>query len=188
MSKVQRIVKTEWGWDGDAYEIACAVVADGEHSPAADFIEHLAAGTWPDETVELPDHAQVRDLHTLKALTKMLAGTGRLPKYAFNKLDDGIWELKVGIFRLSFYDTDGVGGYTAKEGEPVFTWDHKKEYPELPVFDDYIRLGHAFNKRTQRTETSDLQATKKVRQEDLHHDEPDKQDEPDKEVERDLAG
>jgi hypothetical protein len=178
LSKVRRIVKHEWGWDGDVYEIACAVEADGVSSPAVNFIDRLGSGTWPDPTAELPDYAQLRDLDHFKALTKMLAMEGRLPKYKFNKLDDGVWEIKVGIFRLSFYDTDGVGGYVPKEGDPVVTWEQKTEYRELPDFDEFIRLGHPFNKYGWKTEPADLAATKQVRTEDLKHDEPDEQDEP----------
>ncbi len=106
----------------------------------------------------------------------MLAMEGRLPKYKFNKLDNGVWELKVGIFRLSFYDTDGKGGYLPKEGDPVLTWNQKIEYRDLPEFDEFIRLGHAFNKRGNRTDPVDIKATKRVRTEDLKHDEPDEQD------------
>jgi phage-related protein len=44
------------------------------------------------------------------------------------------------------------------------------QYWEIPMFNEQIRLGHAFTKVGQKTPQKDLEAMKAIREEDLAHD------------------
>lgn len=155
--------------DGDAYEISCALRSDGT-SPAAELLDALDDQMWPDPEAELlPDEYQATTRRRLIAHIEMLAWEGDLPRQAYNRLEDGIWEIKVGNLRLSFFDTDGVGGFEPKLGESGPAWDGSALHL-LPEFDDYIRLGHHFPKQSQRTTYEDLQECQNVRLEDVTHD------------------
>lgn len=171
LSKVER--KSEWGWDGDAYEVLCAMEADGCTSPAWNLLEQLRQGEWPDpETTDLPKDAQISLRSKIRALIKMLANEGRLPVQNFNKLREGIWEMKHSDVRLTFYDTPGDGTWTPKDGDVAFDWQQKPFYPQLPDFDEFLRLGHAFEKPedVQKTPEHDIAESLRVRMEDLGHD------------------
>jgi hypothetical protein len=171
LGKVER--KSEWGWDGDAYEVLCAFEADGKNSPAWNLLEQLRKGEWPEpDTTELPPDAQISIRAKVRSLIKMLAQEGRLPPGNFNKLRDGIWELKHVDVRLTFYDTLGDGNFTPKEGEPTYDWQQNVYYPQLPDFDDYLRLGHAFEKplHIRKTTEHDIAESLRIRTEDLTHD------------------
>jgi len=179
LSKVQRIMKTEWGWDGDAYEVSCAVESDGSSSPAWDLIEALRQGIWMDpDAASLPDDAQLKVRSTIRSLLKMLAEKGRLPAGNFNKLRDGVWEIKHTNLRLTFFDTRGDGTFVPKEGEVEYDWRQQAYYPDLPEFDDYIRLGHHFAKpeNIRKTPEIDISESLRIRMEDLNHDKPDDRD------------
>lgn len=171
LGKVVR--KSEWGWDGSTYDVLCAVEADGETSPAWDLLERLRQGEWPDpETTKLPEDAQISMRAKVRALIKMLANEGRLPVAKFNKLRDGVWEIKHLDLRLTFYDTTGDGKFSPKEGEARFDWQQNKYYPDLPDFDEYLRLGHAFEKPedVRKTPEHDIAESLRIRTEDLRHD------------------
>lgn len=143
-------------------------------SPAAVFLDQLAAGTWvedPDST-DFPDDAQIDDCDKVIAWCQMLADDG-VPPYrgSVNDLDDGIWEFKVGSKRLSFFDTPGDGTYTPKLRIDDFSLaDCTDEFWWFPQFDPHVRLGHAFPKLGQRTRPGDIETTLKVREEDVTHD------------------
>lgn len=166
MTKVERRVVA----DGEWFEVACAVLADGESSPAATLLDELERGMWADpEAEELPDERQVRDSIRLVALAESLANEGDLPRGTYNRLEHGIWELKVGNIRVTFYDTDGQGGFVPKYGTEVPTWDgHRWELPD--DFDEFIRLGHTFPKTGRRTTREDLDLSESARAEDIDHD------------------
>lgn len=167
MAKVQRTVVA----DGSCYEIACAVTADGT-SPAEMALAELADNVWPDpEAEELPDEYQTSMRKRLMAALERLAETGELPRSMYNRLNDGIWEFKFATLRMSFFDTDGEGGWVPKLGTPsVITGPHWL----LPDdFDEFIRLGHTFGKSSQRTNPADLQRCAEVREEDVAYDKAD---------------
>ena len=159
---------------GAFHDVYCAVREDGS-CPAGEFLDALKAGMWePDpDAEELPSDEQISDWHWFLNAIRHWARTGE-PSGArtVNDLDRGIWEFKHGAKRLSFYDTDGCGGYVAKlrirdpsQAAPGVYWD-------IPYFDQDIRLGHAFPKASQRTPDYDVNETQKVRKEDLAHDRP----------------
>lgn len=166
LTKVQRRVVA----DGSCFEVSCAISADGTTSPASAVIDELSEGMWADpEATELPDEYQPRLRTRLLAHVKQLAEEGDLPPSAYNRLREGIWELKVESIRMTFYDTDGDGGWTPKNGERLDTWDgYRWDLPQ--DFDDYIRLGHCFPKTGQKTSEEDLNASCTIREEDVQHD------------------
>lgn len=156
---------------GQYHVVDCAVRSDGS-APAGDFLDALKNSRW--ESGDSPDE-QVDDYSWFLNAIQHWAKTGEpIYRNAVNALDDGIWEIKRGDKRLTFYDTDGHGGYTAK-------WrirDHAdadapdSAHWQIPNFDPLVRVGHAFTKRSQKTPASDLAAAADVREEDLSHDRP----------------
>ncbi|MDG4667993.1 hypothetical protein [Mycobacterium sp. 236(2023)] len=161
---------------GEFHEVHCAVRAD-DGCPAGDFLDALRTGMWePDpDADQLPDDEQISDWHWFLNALRHWATTGE-PVYAgaVNDLDDGIWEFKRAKKRLSFYDTDGRGNYDPKlRAKDVADVDPRlagSAYWDIPYFDPAIRLGHAFPKVSQATPRYDLDATQRVREEDLEHD------------------
>lgn len=155
--------------DGDWYTVHCALRGDLT-APASELLDDLDEGVWADpQAVALPDEYQANVRRRLLVSIEALAMEGTLPRGAFNRLEEGIWELKVANLRLSFFDTDGNGGYTPKIGEAYTSWNGRTEY-DLPEFDEKLRLGHYFAKTAQRTSNEDLEACKTVRLEDVAHD------------------
>ncbi|MCH9734970.1 MAG: hypothetical protein K0U78_10510 [Actinomycetia bacterium] len=157
---------------GQLHRIDCAVRAN-ESSPAGMFLDALKAGKWDRTDDDLPADEQISDYHWFLNAIRHWANTGE-PAYrdAVKHLDDGVWEFRHADKRLTFYDTDGKSGYSAKL--PIY--DHAQaEAPEsphwhIPFFDPLIRLGHAFTKVSQKTPKKDLIEMKAVREEDLTHD------------------
>lgn len=166
MTKVDRRVVA----DGDYFEVACAVAADGVTSPAAVVIDELEVGMWADPDAEaLPDEYQPKLRTRLLAHIKQLATQGELPAKAYNRLQDGVWELRVESVRMTFYDTDGEGGWSPKTGEKLVTWDgYRWDLPD--DFDEYLRLGHCFAKVGQKTPPGDIDKSRTMREEDVSHD------------------
>jgi hypothetical protein len=162
---------------------ACQVV---EHAVLADLtspslvaITQMEAGEWEEDpdVEEIPDDAQMTQAQRLRAGIEFFADYG-YPQNSFctiNALRDGIWEFKKGRIRVSFYDTDGAGGWTPK-GKHIDRANSDDPDDEqfwwLPRFDDMIRLGHCFGKTTQVTEEEDIEMTLRVRLEDTAHDRP----------------
>ena len=137
------------------------------------FLGALKAGRWdrPDEALQ-PDE-QISDYHWFLNEIRHWANTGE-PTYrgAVKHLEDGVWEFRHADKRLTFYDTDGKGGYSAKL--PIIN-HAQAEAPNslnwhIPFFDPRIRLGHAFTKVGQKTPKKDLVEMKAAREEDLAHD------------------
>jgi hypothetical protein len=134
--------------DGGAYVVHCAVRTDGS-SPADAFLEALKAnslGDDPEQGLE-PDEQLHVYAWFIKAI-RHFADTGEpLHSGAINYLSDGIWEFKRRNKRITFYDTDGVGGYTRKARIENFAdADVPGEFWRIPNFDTAIRLGHSFMK------------------------------------------
>jgi len=161
---------------GAKHVVECGVLNDGT-SPALDFLNSLRAGTWSDpkrDTSGPPDE-QIKDWAMFMRMAKRLADfdmpTGG--KSQTRDLEDGIWEFKRDRLRLSWYDTNGAGSYDPKP------WIHDRAQspaPDddeswwFPLFDWNIRLGHAFPKGGDFTDTFDIQETIRVRAEDVAHD------------------
>lgn len=155
--------------DGGMYEVACAVGRDGKTAPASDLLDDLETGMWADPNAKsLPDEWQPRLRTRLLAHVNQLANEGDLPGSAYNRLEEGVWELKVESVRVTFYDTDGAGGWSPKYGERVGMGSWARW--ELPDFDEFLRLGHCFAKETQSTPPDDIRASCTVREEDVEHD------------------
>lgn len=168
MTKVERRLVV----DGDFYEVSCAVREDGVTSPASNLLDELEEGMWADPEADvLPDEYQPKLRRRVIAHLEQLAAEGDLPGNAYNRLNDGIWEIKVEGIRISFFDTDGEGHWSAKCGSTVDTWDGGRKH-ELPDdFDEYIRLGHTFPKAGQKTLQTDINECIQIRKEDVSHDE-----------------
>lgn len=172
IAKVGGVIERRAVFVGKLHDVDCAVRAN-KSSPAGDFLDALKAGKWDRADSDLPADEQISDYHWFLTAIKHWANTGEpIYRHAAKHLDDGVWEFRHSDKRLTFYDTDGKGGYTAKL--PIA--DHAQaevpdsQYWEIPMFDEQIRLGHAFTKVGQKTPKKDLDAMKAVREEDLAHD------------------
>lgn len=152
------------------FTVECGRGADGE-SPAHDLLKLLLAKQWVNSEAEkYPDEKQASFYIRLRDLLKRLAQDEELPLGTYNRLDDGVWELKVNNLRLTFYDTDGVGGYVPKHGTRKYGWDGK-HYWELPYdFCDDIRLGTYFEKDDEQAPPAEVARSIEFREEDLSHD------------------
>jgi hypothetical protein len=170
LAKVNRVVIAE----GECHVVEYAVCADLS-VPARRFLEDMARGEWRDDPAAdgFPDDAQVSHYDKLLAMIELMAESG-LPMYqrAVNDLEDGIWEFKIGAARLTYYDTDGQGGYVAKlrVGDLSDSAYPDDEFWWYPTMDATLRLGHAFPKTGETTSTTDLDESERVRKEDLGHD------------------
>lgn len=167
-------LRRRWIAKGEQHDIYCALRADGS-CPAGEFLDALKSGTWePDpDADELPSDEQVHDRDFFLNAIRYWARYGE-PVYthAVNDLDDGIWEFKRGAKRLSFYDTDGQGGYVPKLRilDIADSEAPDSDHWQIPIFDEIIRLGHAFPKVGQKTTPEDLERVEEVREEDLARD------------------
>ena len=159
---------------GQFHHVDCGVREDG-CAPAGAFLDALKKGAWHRHDESEPLDEQISDYHWfLNAITHW-AKTGE-PVYrgAVNALEDGVWEFRHGDRRLTFFDTDGKGSYTAK----LQIRSHEEseapdsEYWHIPYFDHQIRLGYAFTKVSQKTLPRDLHESQETREEDLAHDRP----------------
>ncbi|MDD1477070.1 hypothetical protein [Arthrobacter sp. H16F315] len=167
MSKVtRRIIAT-----GEYGQVACAVDASLE-SPADVFLDELKTGYWDDPEVDvLPDERQVKEYYRFVALCKKLAKGEDLEDFlSYNRLNDGIWELKVGIMRLAFYDTNGKGGWTPKLGDRHEEFDGNVKWLIPMNFDFYLRLANSFPKTGAKTPPEEILRALQIRKEDVNHD------------------
>jgi hypothetical protein len=168
LSKVERRIIAV----GQYGQVACAVDASLE-SPAAVFLDQLKTGYWEDPEVEkLPDERQVKEYYRFITLCKKLANGEDLDDWlSYNRLGtDGLWELKVGIMRLAFYDTDGKGGWTPKLGELEEEFDGSVKWLIPLDFDFYIRLANSFPKTGAKTPPEEILRAREIRKEDVNHD------------------
>lgn len=163
---------------GQFHHVDCAVREDGS-APGGVFLDALKKGVWDQNEESEPLDEQISDYHWFLNAIRHWANSGE-PVYrdAVKALEDGVWEFRHGDKRLTFFDTDGKGGYTAK----LQIRSHAdaeapdSEYWNIPYFDHLIRIGHAFTKVSQKTLTRDLQESHKTREEDLVHDRPTQSD------------
>ncbi|ACQ82153.1 conserved hypothetical protein [Beutenbergia cavernae DSM 12333] len=167
MGKVQRRVVA----DGAVYEVACAVRADAVTSPVSTFLDELAGGLVDASSApDLAPDEQIGHQAWLEAAFERFAEYGDLPgPHAWNRLRDGVWEIKRFNLRITFFDTDGQGSWDPKLG---FEGERLWGPPDLPEFDDYIRLATAFVKppHIRKTPPGEIELAKRVRDEDVSHD------------------
>lgn len=163
---------------GQMHQVDCAVREDGR-SPAGEFLDALKSGAWDRAEGTEPLDEQIGDYHWFLNAVRHWANAGE-PVYrdAVKALDNGVWEFRHGDKRLTFFDTDGRGDYTAKL--PIREYKDAdapdSEFWQIPYFDPLIRVGHAFTKVSQKTLPQDLSESEKVREEDLAHDRPNRSD------------
>ncbi len=159
---------------GQFHHVDCAVREDGS-APAGVFLDALKKGVWDQNEESEPLDEQISDYHWFLNAIRHWANTGE-PVYrdAVKALEDGVWEFRHGNKRLTFFDTDGKGGYTAKLqiSSHADAEAPDSEYWNIPYFDHLIRIGHAFTKVSQKTLIRDLRESHKTREEDLVHDRP----------------
>lgn len=166
MTKVVRTVLA----DGACHEVACAVLRDGVTSPVLELLKQLEEGNWPDPNIEeFPDEYQANTRRRFLAHVEYLANFGEL-EYGFNRLDEGIWEIKVESLRVTFFDTPGDGTFQPKFGEVYDGWDGRRAIAFPTDLDEFIRVGHYFGKDGQKAPPHDVKRSIEVREEDLAHD------------------
>jgi len=162
MTKVERRLIA----DGKTYEVACAVRADGTTSPVARFLDELKGKRW---VSQLDADEQIRAYAWVLAAIEYFADSGDFPHVGdWNQLMNGIWEIKHWNLRISFFDTDGLGNFDPKVTQRVYVAGGG--YCPLPEFDEFIRLGTVFEKRTAKTPSAELALAAQIRNEDLAHD------------------
>lgn len=164
----------------ELHTVVFAVEADGVTSPAENALKMMLTGEWPEDPEAkaegLPSDTQISRRAQLVAGIKYFARNG-VPAWGscgVNALRDGIWEFKEGEKRVSFFDTDGRGGFQPKKkfkDQTVADFPDDEDW-DIPSFDKEIRLGHCFGKPwgQRLTEQADLDETVRVREEDLSHD------------------
>lgn len=102
------------------------------------------------------------------ASLRWLGRTGEIPRGLwYNVLEDGIWEFKPANIRITFYDTDGLGGHEPKRAERSIV---TKQVDWPSDLEEYLRLTTWFPKTTQKTPPGEIYKAKRVREEDLEHD------------------
>lgn len=162
MAKVVRTVVC----DGDYCLVEYAVTTD-RREPAKEFLDHLESGMVEVADITNPDEKQPSYKAKLLGAIFDFAEGEEIPRHFYNFLSDGIWEFKAGDMRVSFYDTDGEGGFEPKN----WRRDSPFAQAQLPEdFDEFVRLGHCFAKPERNPAASDLAECATVRTEDLDHD------------------
>lgn len=152
-----------------------AVCADMT-TPSLEAWRAMEQGAWEEDPdlEDVPDDAQIKHSQKFRAGIEFFADYG-YPNNSFctvNALKDGIWEFRLGSKRISFYDTDGRGGWAPKHKVLSI---NDSAYPDsdfwwIPDMDESIRLGHCFGKTGQKTDPQDIEETLRVREEDTAHD------------------
>lgn len=177
-TKARYVWRGEQSREGGFHQVDCALGSDGS-SPAGQFLDALRDGAWDTTTSNENADEQIHDYHWFLNAIRHWANTGE-PVYrdAVKALDNGVWEFRHGDKRLTFFDTDGDGGYAAKL--PIHRYEDAdapdSEFWQIPNFDELIRIGHAFTKVSQKTLKHDLEESQKVREEDLDYDRPTQSD------------
>jgi hypothetical protein len=146
--KATRVVVWRWSRDEDWHEaIECAIRSD-QSSPAAGFCQSLRRGVWTED----PGFQPPVDLDQIADWSKLLAAMEHVGRHGMparagdvNYLHSGIWEFKRADRRLTYWDTDGAGNYTAKakHRDPTARSSAPQEddYWWYPDMDAVLRLG-----------------------------------------------
>lgn len=155
----------------------CAVRQDDGTSPAEDFLLALQSNSLPDDPESaIGSDEQASVFAWFLDLFQSFADSG-VPSFggAVNYLTDGIWEFKRRNKRITFYDTDGTGGFSRKARIKDFAdrASDDENWWWFPNFDpENVRLGHSFLKASDQTAPKDLADAEEVREEDLKNDRP----------------
>ncbi|WP_139195163.1 hypothetical protein [Curtobacterium sp. MCBA15_001] len=147
--------------------------------PASVMLADLARGQWKADTDHLdgdewPDTRQVSDKFKLLQIIRTFADTG-LPTHAraINELENGIWEFKHGVKRMSFYETDGNGSVfktTQIRAVNESPRGEQAKYWWIPQFAPQIRVGFCFAKDGKTAGADNISECERVRKEDLDYD------------------
>lgn len=156
--------------------VECAVRADGS-SPAQDYLRAMQAGARTEDPNYRPpaDPEQIHDYHKLKAKIEHLGYYGD-PGAAseVNHLEDGIWELKHGVRRLTYWDTPGDGTFTPKpriDDATTLPPDQQgRSWWWYPRMDAVLRLGCAWDKSGRTAPQEQIAEALEMRREDANHD------------------
>lgn len=174
LTKVARAVIVEWKDQESYHQVECAAREDLT-SPADEFLNMLREGTWEDDPdlAQIPDDEQVNDYYQLIHKMTFVADYGEPERGSdVNYLDSGIWEFKVGVKRLAFYDTDGQGNWVPKKK----ILDIKEAVPGakiwwFPEMDGYLRLLNYWGKVSPKADPADIDEAITIAGEDVKHDE-----------------
>jgi len=153
--------------------IECAVRADLT-CPADAWLTAMEVGRLQSDPLftSEPDERQIAKVAQVVAQLEYLADYGAPEEpNDVNYLHHGVWEVKVARYRVGYFDTDGHGLDNPKrkinEYEEPASDDRFWFYPVLaPV----LRLTHGFTKTEQKTHPREIELARKIRTEDLRHD------------------
>lgn len=162
--------------------VECAVRADGS-SPAYEWLDALRRGASPGDPLYQPpeDPEQVHDYFTLLARLESLGRNGCPGKVDEAKhLEDGVWEIRYGTRRVSYWDTPGDGTYTPKypvkdvrelpparrDGSDGWAWP----YWRYPRMDAVLRVGPGWHKTGDFAPPEKIVEALDTREEDASHD------------------
>jgi hypothetical protein len=143
------------------------------------MLADLSKGLWLEDTDHLdgepwPDEYQSTDKSELVQIIASFADEGKpRSRRHVNALEDGIWEFKRGVKRVTFFDTDGKGTFVPKGLLRDVQDSSRGEYDSMwmyPFFETQLRLGHCFAKDGATTHPEDIEAAIQIREEDLAHD------------------
>jgi hypothetical protein len=166
LTKVKRTIIADGTWA----IVSCSVREDGSE-PGGDFLNRLQEQMWPMPDIPLPDEAQARYLVKMLSDLEDISNGIDVDLASHNRLEDGIWELKRDVLRLTFYDTPGDGTYSPKHGCKAEEFDGKLiRWLVSEDLDEHVRIGHAFTKVSPRTLRQDIDEATCIREEDLRHD------------------
>ncbi|WP_336653178.1 MULTISPECIES: hypothetical protein [unclassified Leucobacter] len=138
-----------------------------------EYLRLLQRKMLPLTGMELPDEAQINIFHRLIAKIRRFGDGRPLSRTDFNELEDGLFEFKHDVVRISFYDTDGNGRFTPKAGVWYTEWDNSRACALPEDLEEDVRLGYSFEKVSAQTLPEDLEKCKQVRREDIAHDQAD---------------
>jgi hypothetical protein len=154
-------------------EIQCAIREDGS-SPAFAFLASLCNGADVDDPKHDPpeDRDQIYDYAKLVAIIEHIGCYGHPRKTKDVKhLSDGVWELRHGVRRLSYWDISEDGVFNPKL--PNSTADTSlKHGPDdrYPDMDWFLRLGCGWHKDGDLAPPAKIEEAKLIRAEDAAHD------------------
>ena len=159
--------------------IECAVRSDRE-SPANDFLTELELGAAHDDPrfkPPAPDSEQIHDYAQILSAIEFLGAYGEPEtKDTVKHLRDGVWELRHGTRRLSYWDTDGFGHYSPKvritdfQQLPAGHTFRYTDYWWYPQMDPVLRLGCGWHKNEDLAPPEKIDEAVTTREEDARYD------------------
>lgn len=173
MTQSQAFVRRPFDCDTHhKHDLAVEYGADKNLSePAFEILEELREMRWENKRLpKYPDEAQFHAWHKLVGIIDAIAAGYEIEPHEFNYLRAGVWEIKFNNVRITFYDTDGHGGYSPKEAELAgYDWRGKPQW-YFPDLDDIVRLGGYWEKLGQTAGEFNVRRAITFRSEDVQHD------------------